>query len=485
MILSPKSIFSLALMAALTIASQPTFANTLPICQEQAKGSDSPEMRQILLSGIKQDLINSSNSAKMSLIEAQKCFSSSANNTTCPEFRNTLLKILQDQVQLAKLTQALTWRNVNHLQRMSLTAWIHELDMEKLSAEEVANFKQPGFTYSPSDKAMALTLWKRIFVQYSDIYLKEKDLTVDQQSCQAAKRIPITIVSERVRQYFAQISAELVRINPLLAFVTEDSLKDYNQIHAAFGKLIKFNQDFAQTVSGYETEHSTNFWSYLNLTINDHEMGLINFPNQAQNVIMSMGEEKHSEACSAWAGLESQKSLRVNSSIGVGFSTAVICGVGIWSGVGTLPAAAYCSFAMADGLWGGYRGFDDARLSRNSAYAGRVFTFEGKVSRGIRDFEEAAQLSTQGNVVFLINIVGLLPVMKGVSAAAKGSKGELIALAKLPASDSAVSYGESNSSSIGALMTLVKKSDSDPQLKQSFFHKSRAIEFVRECRQLL
>jgi len=475
--------YSLLAMIILTIPSNSAHADDFPICLKNKSGRDSPQIRKKLLEGIKKELLNSAKTAESSLTEAQKCFTDSMSKEKCSGFRKSLMSVLTDQIQMAKLAQSLTWKNVNHLQRLSLAAWVHEVDMDSLRAEEIANFKQPGFHYSNTEKEMVLNLWKRAFLRLSDAHLKDSNLSMEESNCNAFRRTPITLVSEQVRQHFSFISSELIRVNPLLAFLTEESLKDDAKIRAAFDRLIKFNQNFIQTINGYETEHSRNFWSYLNLTTNDHEMGLINFSRQAESVIQSLPEEKVSDACASWSGLKRQQSTRVKSSIGVGFTTAVVCGVGIWSGVGTLPSAAFCSFAVADGLWGGYRGYDDAKLSQNSAYAGRIITPEGKISKGVRDFEEAAHLSSQGNVVFLINMIGILPVAKGVASAAKGGRGELVALAKLPASDSAVSYGEVKSGTLASFMKFVKLPDPTNELKQSYFHKSKALEFARQCRE--
>ena len=142
--------------------------------------------------------------------------------------------------------------------------------------------------------------------------------------------------------------------------------------------------------------------------------------------------------------LVEQRRSRVKSSIAVGFSTAVACGIGLWSGIGTLPAVALCGPAIADGLLGGYRGYSDGNLAMSSAYAGRSLSNEGQFSGEIRSQLEANKIRGKANVVLAVNMLGLVPILRGISAVSKSGRSGFVSLAKVPASDMTVSMTELN-----------------------------------------
>jgi hypothetical protein len=87
-------------------------------------------------------------------------------------------------------------------------------------------------------------------------------------------------------------------------------------------------------------------------------------------------------------------------------------------------------------------------------------------------------------VVLFINMLGLLPVAKGVAGAAKSVKGSALSLAKLPASDSAVSFGEVNSSTVAALMAIAKASEWGAEAESGYDagnSRFKIAEMVRRC----
>jgi hypothetical protein len=212
-----------------------------------------------------------------------------------------------------------------------------------------------------------------------------------------------------------------------------------------------------------KTNHKQGFWSYLNLTLPDHEMGLVNFQQLSMIEIENYTKSHNSSAkrdlgilCSAWQDLQTQQKRRIRSSIGMGFASAIVCGVGIWSGVGTAPAAALCSFSFADGLWGARRGYLDSQLAHNSFYAGREFFLDGTFADGVLSKGRSLELENQADVVMLINLLGVIPVIKAVATAGKVGRGSILSLFKLPTNDVAGSALESKSASLAYIMMSLR-----------------------------
>jgi len=247
-------------------------------------------------------------------------------------------------------------------------------------------------------------------------------------------------------------------------------------------KMRDYNDKFVKIVEAMRVDHTDTIPSRFILTTYDHEMALVNFPKFALSAIEAMPESERPNACASWARLEKQQSQRVKSSIGVGFSTAVVCGVGIVSGLGTGPALIACTPSIADSLWGGYRGYADSKTARLSAFSGRGMNDLGEMTSGIRSKEEAQALARQGNLVAFINFAGIAPVLSGAKAATVGVKGSLKGFAKIPVSDSSVSALEMNAERLASILASAKEEKAAPLSQAPSYRK--VADFHDRCDQI-
>lgn len=425
------------------------FGQTLPACQDVEYAKSHISERDFFLRSLKYKLVQDSKKS-IANITASKNFLVECKTKNCKDFYQNFLNVLSEQMHLAKIVKAIVQKGgiqrVNARQVIKISSVLERIQNKTLQPKDIASFKSDGFNYSIDDQQKALQLWQHIYVK-----------TVTHLPPDAHFQTSM----DDTNLFFRQLSHDLIALNPLLAFLTEADLADPQKIFAVFDKLVQFNQDFLSYVDEMQTRHSSTFWSYLNLTAQDHEMGLVNFTNYANRVVeqYSRTETDQKILCSAWKDLEKQQRRRIVTSIGVGTAAAVVCGVGIWSGVGTIPAAAICSFTVADGLWGARRGYKDSDIAYLSRFAGIQTQNDGTFSEGVLSLAESKKQELQGDVVFLINIVGIIPVFKAMKMTHQGSKGTLFDLIKIPGSDGFVSTVESQSANIGYGLLILQESD--------------------------
>lgn len=418
-------------------------------CSDIEYRASDASQRAYLLRNIQHKLVTDA-TASIANIREVRDFWSACTNTHCRASIDQFQDTISSQMYVSKIIKAINEKGgisgIRSRSHQMVQNILTQIKNNSLRPEQVGEFNINGFTYSHEDKQRVLKLWTNIFVRVVN---------------SLPPRTRYFEIRDGVKDYFKQSAHHLVSLNPLLAFLNEDSLRDRQGVIDAFDKLIEFNQSFLETAQNYQTRHSNSYWSYLNLTVPDHEMGLVNFPNQADQVIL-----RHTQLaadrpilCNAWADLKRQQRARIRTSIGVGFATAVLCGVGIWSGVGTLAAAAYCSFAIADSLWGARRGFLDAQTAEASLYAGVQLLDDGTFSEGFLTPQESATQTSQGHIVFMINMLGLIPIGRAIATAGGATRGSVFQLFKLPGADLTVATIESKSSNIAYVLLLLRGSE--------------------------
>ncbi len=426
-----------------------SYADTDSICLDSAYIKTNLAERSELLVKVKAKLTDQASKSIENLRHARN-YLFSCRNEECKIFQDQFLGSLSEQVHISKVIKAIVHKSNFRVgpkskKPMTLKVALALIRDQKLEPEHVANFNIEGFSFSVDEKHRALRLWTNIFVRLVN--------TSPNSTYRSVKR--------KTDNYFKQLSYDYLSTNPLLAFVTEADLNQFKNLRRPFEKMIEFNKEFLEQVGNYKSFHKTSFWSYLNLTSPDHEMGLVNFSEVISDVIelnITSNSNKIT-LCSAWIDLKRQQKIRIRSSIGVGFGTAFLCGVGVWSGIGTLPAASLCSFAIADGLWGARRGSLDNNMAKASQYAGVKMLDGSTFSEGVFSPETSARKAAQGQIVFLINMLGLVPVGKAIAATAKSGRGGFLDLFKIPGSDLTVSTLESASSNLAYATLVIRGSE--------------------------
>ncbi len=439
-----KKIINLKIILGILVLTTNVYASSPSICENIQYIESTNEERKLLLNHTLKTLISGAKESVDNLTTV-KIFLTQCQSYECDNYQAEFKKVLLQQIYVSKLIKAILKKSsvsIIHRTRspLNLKQVLQMISDRSLKPQNIAQFELEGFSFDHKDKQDALKLWTNVFVRMVN----------------TAPKKSLKHIVGLTNKYFKQLSYDTIAINPLLGFLNEDQAKDIAEIEKAFEKLIDFNQDFLKQVSGMQTDHKSTFWSYINITLPDHEMGLVNFPTVIANVIKSNGDtnSKIKTLCSAWKDLQTQQKIRIRASIGVGFATAVVCGVGIWSGVGTLPAAALCSFAAADGLWGARRGYLDAKIAQSSLYAGVKLYANGEFGQGFLSPESSARNHTQGKIVFMINILGLIPIGRAVATTVKNVRGSSLDLFTIPSADLTVSTIESGSANL-AYATLV------------------------------
>lgn len=401
--------------------------------------STAPE-RQELLKDTKQNLILKANESIVSIQNAKK-YLVDCQDRVCREVKQHFISALSEQMRISKMLTVLSKSDILFYEPVLKVELM--LQRGELDADSVTTFNLAGFSFSEREKQMAFELWKKTFSEFI------KDF-------KGPREQPSGSLQHQINDVFSMASLQLVNMNPLLPFLTEAAISKPSELFKAFDKLIEFNHEFLAIVAGYRTEHKTGFWSYVNLAVPDHEMGLVNFPSQIEYTIATKPESSRKNLCNAWHDLETQQKWRVRTSIGVGFTAAVVCGVGVWSGVGTIPAAALCSFAVADGVWGSYVGIKDSNMGYYSAYAGKVLNMHDvEFSEGVQNTLDAKHLQASGRAVFVINMIGLVPIARSVMTVTKGVRGTLRSLIVVPSADVAGASSEAGTSRlVYVLLTL-------------------------------
>ena len=213
--------------------------------------------------------------------------------------------------------------------------------------------------------------------------------------------------------------------------------------------------------------------------IGDHEMGLVRFERFIPSVIEKLKPAKRANACASWEDLKDMQDIRVKSSIGVGFTTSLVCGAGIISGIGSAPSLLVCLPAIADGLLGGYRGYKDSKTAKVAIQAGRALNEDKKFSSGMISREDGLSYVLQGKLVLLANLVGIAPIGLGVKTAQKGVRGSAKAFAKIPLSDSSVSAAEISFSYISLALQEIYNDEHLPASSEESF--KSLIEYRNYC----
>ncbi len=431
------------------------YAQNLASCSSYAYTRSSAEHRSELLTELKASLLTESQEAAASLSQARR-FIDTCTDEACNQFRTNFYAVLVDQVRTAKMARAIAERGPGLFAYLraprTLVEFIQRKERGTLRPENVARFEVPGFTFSEQEKQETLEIWYHIFIR-------------------TAGRMGVTTnvrdIYMETQRYFRLRNQELIEMNPLLAFVSEDILHNPRQLSQAFNRMINYNEQFLRRIEQFETSHSTSVGSYATIWINDHEMGLVNFSGQADRLLSTLEDQSDIDVmCSAWHDLKRQQTRRVVTSIGVGLGTAIVCGVGSLSGIGTAGAAVLCLPALADGSLGAWRGRADSNLSYNGFFAGREIDLNGDFSHGLLTYENSSVLDHRGDVVFLVNLLGLIPVGRAVQAAhaveslrnagTAVARPQLYQFFALPASDMSVSGVEVNAANISYLLLLVR-----------------------------
>ena len=286
-------------------------AQSESLCDQFAYEPSGQAQREELLRRTKSHLINQAEGAIASIEEAIEDFTNCSDND-CHEFKNSFLQSISEQYQMAKLARAIAERpralqgGVRSPRTVGeMLVWIQN---EHIHAVHIARVNMRGFRFSDQDQQKIVRLWTHVFVKTALALPQER----------------LSVIIERVRSYFQSVAENLNYMNPLLAFLDEEDLQSFSGILPAFERLIQFNEDFVQTIQGLQTRHQRGFWSYPNLSLRDHEMGLVNFPGQIEELIGAESDQDlQRNLCNAWSDLKTQQTRRVRSSIGVGFATSL------------------------------------------------------------------------------------------------------------------------------------------------------------------
>lgn len=451
-------------------------------CEAYPQGKSSPEGKLQLLAGVKGSLSVSAEHAKERLNDVIECFHERRDEPSCKSFRQNLLHVLANRLRAVKMLTAVGEKNTLQLSQLSRNATFNLAIDPELPPELVANFQSSGFTFSANDKASALKIWQRMAIQSLAQEIESKKIQPNANTCQDFMFTPASSMRQSMVSHVNSAKEISLEQNPLLELLKTQPLNEQS-LEESLVKLRDYNQKFVDLVKDMRVDHKDTVPSRFLLTMADHEMALVNFPKVAMQNIAKLPENERANACASWAGLEKQQSQRVNSSIGVGFGTALVCGAGIVSGFGTVPALAACLPSIADSLWGGYRGYADAKTARLSQFTGRELSDTGGLSDGLRSREEVKALTRQGNLVAFINFAGIVPVLSGAKAATPGVRGSLKGFAKIPISDSSVSALEMNADKIAGIMQAVKE-NSEPPLRGTPNGKLVA-DFQSRCEKIL
>lgn len=430
----------------------PALAGVDEFCSQQNPGTASVPVQRRLMQGIQNEVLRSASIAKNRLLNALICFENRENQTDCDVFHDELVANIVRQMKASKIVRAIIEKRHAQISRVSRNGFINVMNENNLKPEHIANFNIQGLSFSEEEKEQTLYVWKQAYLEILKQEITDGSLSRDQNSCMSYQFDPSHEIDNKIRDLFKSINGQFMKNNPLLAFIREGGNQSIDQkIVGAFQRLIQYNESFEEHVNTYRFDHADNAYTLVNLTIEDHEMGLLNFTEAAQSVIQRMPEASRGNACASWDELKQIQERRVRTSIGVGFGTALVCGLGVWSGIGTLPALALCLPAIGDGLLGGYRGLRDSDVAELSRYAGRSLGSD----RQIRSMEEAVALRDQGKVVALVNFLGIIPIARAVGTVKLGARGNIRSLAILPTNDATVSFVEINAAKLATLIELL------------------------------
>ena len=421
-------------------------------CSEQGSGTASVAVQKRLMQGIQNEVLNSAVIARNRLKNALICFQNLENKEDCKTFHDELSANVIRQMKAAKIVRAIVEKKYVPITRVSRNGFINIFNDDTLSPEHVAQFQIRGLTFTQEEKEETLYVWKRAYLEILNHEIISGQFGRDRNSCAEYQFQSSTPIEQKIVELFKHINDEFIKNNPLLPFINEGGNQSMDQkIIGAFNKLIQYNEEFGSMVESFRFDHADNAYTLVNLTIEDHEMGLLNFSEAATKVIKRFPEASRANACASWEELKNIQERRVKTSIGVGFGTALVCGIGVWSGIGTLPALALCIPAIGDGLLGGYRGLRDSQVAELSQYAGRSLGSD----RQIRSMDEAIALRAQGQVVALVNFLGIIPIARAVGTVKLGARGNITSLAVLPSNDATDSYVEINASKLATLVEVL------------------------------
>ena len=417
------------------------------------------------------------------------CFSDE-DDESCVVKRTSFIESLQAQIKALKMAEAILLRFMGPDKTLSRNAYLNRIREGDIQPEEIAEFNIAGVEFSEQDKLDALETCIRT---YTEIVSHELNWGVYQPNPNSCSKFvtnrdrPLNYI---MRNAFGKVISSYITANPLLAFLPKSRNLEPKDFIEAIEELIEYNESFASKVGDMEVEHSEEVAKYFTLWIDDHEMGLMNFPNIALRVVKKMPRKKQAKACKAWSELKSLQKKRIYGSVGTGLGVSVACGGSLWGAsalltssmlppaqlaglliaAGTL-ASGSCTAAFADGVYGSWVGVRDAFTAHYSGYAGSMVALDGTATSAIRSVEEAKVLRTRGILVGGANFLTLGMIGKAVSAeiklartvirateksASKSMRAKLVKLAQLPATDSSVSIFESQAALLALSMTLVR-----------------------------
>jgi hypothetical protein len=377
-------------------------------------------------------------------------------STDCRAWLAQVIGIVREQYRVSKVAQAIAESGQNFFRNrhreVTIATIIDRVEAGQVQPQHVADFSVADGDFSEPDQVYAFNMWYRIFIAFAN----------DPATAGARDAI------RKTKQYFARVSQALVQTNVVLGFIRSERSLNPAELLTALRRIRDFNADFADRIENFRVEHRQGLLAKLAIFVRDHEMGLVDFLHVVGDVINSAEQsETYHRFCSARQDLLRQQRVRVRTSIGVGFGTAVLCGVGIWSGVGTIPAAALCAPALADGALGGARGALNTTLSHRALYAGRDY------SEGLLDTEGVISFATQqaamgrNRFVAAVNFLGMVPVGRALHAvrlrdaqqallATTRQRGTVVDLVRVPSVDVTVSFSESQSYGVAFMLMAIR-----------------------------
>jgi len=454
-------------------------------CQQYPDGETTAKKRIDLLLATQNRLIEAADHARASLEQAANCFNSDNEDDFCATFTADLMNLLADQMFNSKIAKSIGEHRNSSLSSPSVNATLNQINRDKILPDSIANFNHPNFVYGEADKDLVAKLWSSTFVDLVNGEIIEKNLQPSRESCSRFNFESTNAIRTKVAKIGAKVAGEFVKANPLLAFLNDRTVHEPEGVKRALLRLAEHNDEFAEKTEDMEVEHSDGLVSQFNLALGDHEMGLVNFPGFAFQEIFSLPKEERADACASWEHLKNQQSQRVKSSIGVGFTTALGCAVGIWSGIGTVPSLIACTPAVVDGLWGGYKGHVDASIANLAKFSGKRYNSNGRFSGEIFSDAEARDRVTQGRLVMLVNFMGIVPVARGVALATKGSRGTAKSAVKVPLTDSTVSGFEMSVARVTEMMVKLGVIGSGKFTVKSNPNYWKVMDFKNKCQELL
>ncbi len=377
------------------------------VCNKYPTGNDSDLSRIKLLHGLKSSIITDTFKTEVDLNAITYCLESS-NETPCLEYRKTLLNIIVGQVEKLKAITYLT-RVSPGFTSLSRGALYNMLTKNNFELDRLFIKNYRAGNINDFEIALAHGIWLNTF----KAMVEPEFNSLNKSSLQCQTYLIQPIIPTMIKYFKAQASY-IIKQNPLLSFIPLNKEVTQKSIVKALNKMISYNQKFRKKIEKFHVDHKDNLYTQINLAINDHEMGLLNFSSFAAKYIMNLKDQnKKSDACSSWNAMKALQKKRINTSIGVGFTTALTCSASLFAG--PKGAAIGCGPAFVDGVVGAYRGHQFSKLMSYAQYAGQNIDFsQGMTESPFMTSEEASYLQQKGKIIAFANVLGLLPITQGI-----------------------------------------------------------------------